>query len=172
MGGAGLAAGRLRIADAKTAAGVRDVRLRPALCDELSALKANASDARPGQLVFPTTSGKQIGPSNVRRRVLAPAIELANERLLELDEAPLPPGLIPHSLRRTFASVLYALGETPPVVMAEMGHTSPHLALTIYAHAMSRDEGQLEALRALVEGAFTPEIREASITGESGVRFR
>ena len=68
--------------------------------------------------------------------------------------------------------MLYALGETPPVVMAEMGHTTPHLALAIYAHAMSRDEGQLEALRALVEGAPTPEIREVSVTGEHGVRFR
>ena len=34
--------------------------------------------------------------------------------------------------------------------MAEMGHTSPALALTIYAQAMSRDEGQIEELRELV----------------------
>ena len=118
--------------------------------------------------MFATTSGKQIGASNLRRRVLAPAIELADERLLEAGAAPLPAGLTPHSLRRTFASVLYALGETPPVVMAEMGHTTPQLALAIYAHAMSRDEGQVEALRALVEGASTPEIREVSVTGEMG----
>jgi integrase len=65
----------------------------------------------------------------------------------------LPSGLTPHSLRRPFASVLYAIGTAPPVVMAEMGHTTPDLALTIYAQAMSRDEGQIEALRELVEGA-------------------
>jgi hypothetical protein len=46
--------------------------------------------------------------------------------------------------------VLYALGSTPPVVMAEMGHTSPHLALAIYAQAMGRDQAQLDQLRALV----------------------
>jgi hypothetical protein len=37
--------------------------------------------------------------------------------------------------------------------MAEMGHTTPGLALSIYAHAMGHEEGQLEALRALVNGA-------------------
>jgi hypothetical protein len=46
----------------------------------------------------------------------------------------------------------YAIGEPPPVVMAEMGHTDPALALSIYAHAMRRDEGESERLRALVEG--------------------
>jgi hypothetical protein len=38
-------------------------------------------------------------------------------------------------------------------VMAEMGHTSPALALTIYAQAMRRSEGKKARLRALVEGA-------------------
>jgi integrase len=148
---ADLAAGRLRITDAKTAAGVRDVRLRPALRDELAALKANGNP-RPDELVFATTTRKAVGASNLRRRVLAPAIKLANERLTKAGAAPLPAGLTPHSLRRTFASVLYALGETPPVVMAEMGHTTPHLALAIYAQVMSRDAGQVEELRALVNG--------------------
>ena len=146
-----LGAGRLRIADAKTAAGVRDVRLLPALRDELAALKASAYP-RADALVFPTSSGEQVGASNLRRRILAPAIELANERLAETGEPPLPTGLTPHSLRRTFASVLYALGEAPPDVMAEMGHTTPALALSIYAHAMRRDEGERERLQALVNG--------------------
>jgi len=84
---------------------------------------------------------------------IPPAVELANERLAELGAAPLPSGLTPHSLRLTFASVLYAIGTAPPVVMAEMGHTSPALALSIYAQAMSRDGGQADALRELVEGA-------------------
>lgn len=37
----------------------------------------------------------------------------------ERDLPPLPQGITPHSLRRTFASVLYALGEDPGVVMDE-----------------------------------------------------
>jgi hypothetical protein len=71
--------------------------------------------------------------------------------------------LTPHGLRRSFASLLYAIGESPPVVMAEMGHTDPALALAIYAHAMRRDEGENERLRALVEGA------EWAVTGGSGL---
>ncbi len=42
-----LAAGRLRVGRAKTAAGVRHVRLRPALRDELAALKARTTEASP-----------------------------------------------------------------------------------------------------------------------------
>ena len=98
--------------------------------------------------MFPTTSGKQIGASNLRRRVLAPAIELANARLADVRETPGRLGLTPHSLRRTFASVLYALGETPVDVQGEMGHTDPKLALAIYAHTMRRDQDERERLRA------------------------
>jgi integrase len=60
------------------------------------------------------------------------------------------PAITPHSLRRTFASILYAIGEPPPVVMAEIGHTDPKLALAIYAQAMRRDNGENERLRSLV----------------------
>jgi len=71
---------------------------------------------------------------------------------LEDGEPPLP-RLTPDGLRRTFASLMYGIGETSPVVMAELGHTDPGLALSIYPHAMRRDDGDNERLRALVEGA-------------------
>jgi integrase len=59
-------------------------------------------------------------------------------------------GITPHFLRRTFASVLYALGEDPGIVMDEMGHTDPALALRVYRQAMRRGEGEQAALMALV----------------------
>src|SRR4051812_35745889 len=68
-----LAAGRLRVGEAKTDAGRRDVALRPVLRDILASLKAGAADTRPGALVFPTASGKAQSASHVRNRVLAPA---------------------------------------------------------------------------------------------------
>ena len=37
--------------------------------------------------------------------------------------------------------------------MSQMGHTSPQLALRIYAREMDRRDGEPERLRALVEGA-------------------
>jgi integrase len=58
----------------------------------------------------------------------------------------------PHSLRRTFASLLYAIGEPAPIVMQELGHTHPALALRIYAHAMRRDEDEDDRLRGAGRG--------------------
>ncbi len=81
--------------------------------------------------------------------MLAPAVERANERLIKRGVEPLP-HLTPHSLRRTFASLLYALGEAPPAVMEQMGHESPDLALSIYAKAMRRGPDEAEKLAALV----------------------
>jgi integrase len=66
----------------------------------------------------------------------------------------LPDGLTPHSLRRTFASLLYAIGEPATVVMRELGHTHPGLALRIYAAAMRRDDNENERLRALIDGGL------------------
>ena len=154
-----LASGRLRIGEAKTDAGRRYVTIRPALRDDLAALKA-AADPSPEALVFGTATGRPHGATNVRKRVLAPAVARSNELLTSRGAAPLPDHLTPHSLRRTFASVLYAIGEDPPTVMAEMGHTSPGLALRIYARAMRREEGERERLRALVEGSALFEFEE------------
>lgn len=95
-----------------------------------------------------------MGQDNFRNRVLAPAIKRADETLDQANQAPLPAKLTPQSLRRTFASILYALGEAPPVVMAEMGHADPQLALKVYAQAMRRDESEVGKLGRLVDGGF------------------
>jgi integrase len=84
------------------------------------------------------------------------------------DFPPLPEGLTPHSLRRTFCSLLYALGEDPGVVMDEMGHTNPPLALRLYRQAMRRGEDEKAQLRALVEGSQLAVIgRRATETGSA-----
>jgi integrase len=107
-------------------------------------------------LVFGTSKGEPQQPSNARRRVLAKAVEKANDQL-EKDEAELlPSGLTPHSLRRTFASTLIAIGRDPAYVMGQLGHTDPALTLRIYAHQMRRREGDREALKALVNGTRPP----------------
>ena len=144
-----LAGGWLTVGESKTDAGRRKVKIRPVLRDELLAHKP--LDANPGAYVFGTAAGKRQHPSNVRARVVTKAVERANERLAEAGETSLP-ALTPHGLRRSFASLLYGIGEPPPVVMQEMGHTDPSLALAIYAHAMRRDDGENDHLRALVEG--------------------
>lgn len=147
-----LASGWLSVGEAKTDGGIRRVRIRGALRDELVAIRALAGDD-PDAYVFATSTGRRPGRDNVRNRVLAPAVKLASSRLVERGFAPLPDGLTPHALRRTFASVLYALGEDPGVVMDEMGHSDPALALRIYRQAMRREADEKERLRALVEGS-------------------
>ncbi len=145
-----LAAGRIRVGAAKTAAGVRTVDMLPALRDELIAWKASRRSTLASGLVFATASGGRINDSNVRNRVLAPAIERAAVALEADGLGALPPRLSPHGLRHLFASLLVALGEDPRFVMEQLGHTTPGFTLRLYAHSMRRDDGDLARLRELV----------------------
>jgi integrase len=145
-----LARGTITVRAAKTDAGVRVVNILLVLSDELGDYRTRidpVSDA----LVFCTTTGRRLGATNIRRRVLDKAVKHANAQLATDGFEPLPDGLTPHSLRRTFASLLFAIGETPPYVMAQMGHTTPNLTLAIYARQMDRRDGEPERLKALVE---------------------
>jgi integrase len=136
---------------AKTDAGMRDVNILPALRDELVSFRGRLPRSD-NELVFGTSTGRPQAATNIRRRVLAKSIARANAALENARVEPLPSGLTPHALRRTFASLLFALGETPPYVMAQMGHTSANLTLSVYARQMDRRDGETERLRALVEG--------------------
>jgi len=156
-----LARGTIHIRGSKTAAGVRTVNVVPVLRDELLAYRASLRDVDRSALVFGTSTGGRQSETNVRRRVLAPAVERANAALEVEGVEPLPTGLTPHSLRRTFASILVALGEDPAYVIGQLGHTDPTLTLRIYAREMARRDGERERLRALVEG------REWAPTGTS-----
>jgi len=147
-----LASGWLSVSESKTDAGIRRVKIRGALATELWAARVRHADAPLDGYAFPTSRGGQHSEDNFRSRVLKAAVERANENLAKQKLASLPEGLTPHSLRRTFASVLYALGEDPGVIMDEMGHTDPGLALRIYRQSMRRGENEKTALRALVDG--------------------
>ena len=145
-----LAAGRLKVRQSKTDAGVRYVDLLPVLAGELRALKATRKPTHTDP-VFPSAAGTRHDRFSVRGRVLERAIKSANENLEAEGLTALPDGLTLHALRRTFASVLIALGRNPAYVMSQMGHTSPTMTLGLYAKVMP-DEDR-ERLRLLVEGA-------------------
>ncbi|MGH2900517.1 MAG: tyrosine-type recombinase/integrase, partial [Solirubrobacteraceae bacterium] len=147
-----LAGGRLRVTGSKTDAGVRDVTLLPVLRDELATHRARSRHAGADAFVFATRSGRRQSDDNLRTRVLAKAIERANEHRAAADLTPLPEGLTFHSLRHTAVSALFALGHELPVVMAEIGHSDPKVTLGIYAHVMRRGPEAKAPLRALVEG--------------------
>jgi integrase len=82
-------------------------------------------------LVFPTGAGRRDNPSNVRNRFLDSA-KLANADLRAAGREPMP-DVTPHSLRRTFISLLLAAGADVPYVMAQAGHTDPKMTLGLYA---------------------------------------
>jgi len=121
-------------------------------------------------LCFATTKGRPQTDTNVRKRVLAKAVELADERLAAEEKAPLPERLTPHSLRRTYASVLFALGRTAPEVMEQLGHADPKLTLRIYARAMRRATDESERLELLAFGRRLqhPKDHPLTIRGKQG----
>ena len=147
-----LAGARIFVGRSKTAAGLREIGIRPILRDVLAAHKAAAYRAGPEDLVFPTQTGGRRDPDNLRSRVLAAVLERADELLAERGLVPLPKGLTTHKLRHAFASILVALGEDPISVMRQIGHTDPAFTLRVYTHMMSRDPTERERLRALVRG--------------------
>jgi integrase len=147
-----LASGRITVGDAKTEAGARDIKLLPILRDELDHYKLAREPAGPNDRVFTTAKGQPRDRNNSRQRVIVPVVERADELLAERKQPPLPVGVTAHKLRHTFASVLTMIGEDPAHVMSQMGHTDPAFTLRVYAHAMRRDEGAKEKLRALVNG--------------------
>ena len=146
-----LARSTLQVRAAKTDAGVRTVNMVPVLRDELDAYRARTLYGR-DVLVFGSSKGRVQSPSNVRTRVLVKSVENANVKLKKAGVEPIPT-LTPHSLRRTFASLLFAIDETPPYVMSQMGHTTANLTLAVYARQMNRRDGEPERLKALVRGA-------------------
>ncbi len=162
-----LANGRIHIGRSKTQAGLREIQLLPILRDELLAHKARAYRSGPDDLVFPTGTGGRRDKDNLRNRILAAAIERADQILTQRGHPPLPSGLTPHKLRHTFASILVACGEDPASVMAQLGHTDPKFTLRVYTHIMRRDPAERQRLKALVHGERQDLIRTA---GHEGAR--
>jgi integrase len=150
-----LSASKLTVKASKTDAGIRTIDILPVLHDALAGLKATRNPAS-DDLVFPTSTGAVRHQSNVRTRILAPAIRRANERLEAAGETPLPEGLTPHKLRHSFASLLVALGTDPGATMDQLGQSNAGFTLKVYRHGMRRDPASKQALRELVGLAEQP----------------
>lgn len=149
-----LAAGRLYIADAKTAAGVRHVEILPALREALVSYKAGCEHTGPDEFVFQRLTRRGYRVEDIRNRTFASALRLANQRRVESGLPPLPTGLTPHKLRHTCCSLLHVCGYDLPRVMAMLGHADSTVTLRIYSHVMRSEPGERKALHELV-GANT-----------------
>jgi integrase len=148
-----LSRGEVYIREGKTAAAKRTVYVLGALRDEIDSYRARQGEVEPHALIFATQTGKAITADTLRRRILAKAVEHAHEQLKKEGVEPLP-NVTPHGLRRSYASLLFALGEPVPFVMAQLGHKDPTMTLRFYAKVMLRRDGENERLKELVEGVF------------------
>ena len=140
---------RLQVASSKTDAGIREVDLTPTLRDLLAAHRARSSFTKSTDFVFATREGHRDNPSNVRNRLLATAVERANEMLQAEGREPIGT-VTPHSLRRTFISLLLAAGADVPYVMAQAGHSDPKMTLGLYAKVIASKTDHGAALDRLV----------------------
>ncbi len=147
-----LAAGRLRVAASKTAAGVREVDLSPELRELLTEHRARSVRRRP-RLRLPDEEGHPSRPQRVRARVLRPAIERANTALSEREREPIPAGLTLHSLRHTYASLMAEAGVDAAYAMAQMGHADARMTLGVYTHVGNRRKAGNARLDTLIGGA-------------------
>ena len=126
----------LRVVDSKTAKGIREVHLTPALRQQLAIDRAERNPQQT-DFVIATSSGHKHNPSNLRRDVLTPAVAAANEQLEKHGIAPI--GHITfHSLRRTYASLRCACGDDVRYTADQLGHEDPRFTLKVYAQAAKR----------------------------------
>ena len=95
---------------------------------------------------------------------MAPAVRQAN---LEREAAGLPAigvAVTPHTLRRTYISLLLSAGAEVPYVQAQVGHTDPKVTLEVYAQVLKRrDRTRLgQAFDTLMRDAI-PSIQQAKM---------
>ncbi len=143
---ADLAARRVRIRReiTKTDAGERVIPMLPAVRERLIDHRARRPSGT-REPVFSTRSGRPNSPNNVLHTVLEPVHARANE-LLESQGMPPIAHLTPHTLRRTFASILGVCRVDTRRAVALMGHTDARTTLGVYAQLLKLGPGDVAAL--------------------------
>jgi integrase len=111
----------LRIREAKTSAGQRDLRLHPTVRDAL-ALRLSQIDPDGGNPLFATAAGSHRDRNSIRTRILAPVLHRAAELLAERGLPPLPERVTAHSFRRTYFTYLASAGVPLRRPMSQAGH--------------------------------------------------
>jgi integrase len=132
-----LAIGTLHVVSGKTAAAARSIDLPHSLREELVLWRAESSFTSPDDFVLTTPTGRKQNPSNLRRDVLGPAVEAANERLAKDGIAPIA-AIGFHGLRRAYASLRCACGDDIRYTASQLGHEDPRFTLKAYAQATKR----------------------------------
>ena len=125
--------GKLLTGPTKTAKGRRTVKLtrdaaealRKHLTRQLEEIDGLGDHYQPGGLVFATTKGTLLNPTNLRKRSFAPLLVRAD----------LPHQTF-HQLRHTAATILLLKNVNPKIVSEMLGHASIAITLDTYSHVL------------------------------------
>jgi integrase len=142
---ADLANRRLRIAGTKTAAAERKVKLVDFLREELLRYKLDMKLAATGPL-YPTATGRRRTKDNLRQRVLPAVVREANRVRVARGATPISVEITPHTLRRTFISLLIAYRRDVPFAQRQAGHKDARVTLNIYTEVIDTDFGPTAAI--------------------------
>ncbi len=102
-----------------------------------------------GDPVFPTSNGPRNTTHNIRRYVIDPVRARASELLLEAGRPEIR-RLTPHTLRRTFASILAECNVPPRRAMYLLGHTDPTLTMAVYQQVLDLGGAGIKTLERLL----------------------
>jgi len=138
---------RLRIADAKTETGIREVQLSPdlveAIIDHLDRLRRAGRSTGPEDYLVQNMNGGRLSRQRAAQ-ILAEAAADANEQLVARGLPPLP-HVTPHTMRRTYISIaLLANNFDVKWVMGQVGHADSKMTMDVYAQLeqrVKRDHG-------------------------------
>lgn len=129
--------GSWTLAEPKTSSSRRQVRLAAPAIAALRAHRIRQLEARlrAGEawtehgLVFVDAWGEPIIGAHVTERSLKPLLRAAGLPLIRF-----------HDLRHTFASLMLSGGARVDLVSSMLGHSSPSMTLSVYAHLMPGDQ--------------------------------
>ena len=147
-----LAGGWITVGESKTDAGVRKVKIRPVLRDELVTHKASSDRQHPTAFVFGTAAGQAQYPCNVRAgaREGGRAGERAPRRGGRAAAAGAHPARADGAASRPCCT---RSAKPPPVVMQELGTPTRRWRCRSTPTRCAATMARTSALRALVEGA-------------------
>ena len=129
-------------------AGVRMVPLLPGLHGVLlehRAMRRHGAE----EPVFPTRNATRNTPNNVLKTIVVPVREEANRLLAEREQEPIA-HLTPHTLRRTFASILALCEVHPRRARQLMGHEDSRTTAGIYEQDIDDSDHAVALLEQLM----------------------
>jgi integrase len=143
----------VRVSGIKTEAAERIVPMVPTLYDVLLDHKAEFGYG-PHDPAFATRNGTRNTVDNVRRTIVDPAVERANQLLVARGEREIV-RCTPHTLRRTFASILAEVNLPPRRGMYLIGHTNPTLIMRVYQQVMDMGDTGVQTLEKVIGCTLT-----------------